>query len=51
MVPTLDDRLAPREHAATRWNHRDRCAFHWFPGNPVLHVSQGTRFMGEFMFE
>ena len=38
------------------WEHWDRCAFHWFPGNHVLHVSQPdylrrmTRFMRDFMF-
>lgn len=22
------------------WEHRDRCALHWFPGAHVWHVSQ-----------
>ena len=39
------------------WEHWDRCAFHWFPGNHILHVSQPdylrrmTRFMSGFMFD
>ena len=51
------DRLAPPEQAEILWNHWDRCAFHWFPGNHVLHVSQPdylrrmTRFMADFMFD
>jgi hypothetical protein len=39
------------------WEHWDRCALHWFPGNHVLHVSQPaylrrmTAFLQKFMFE
>jgi pimeloyl-ACP methyl ester carboxylesterase len=57
IIAGLGDRLAPPEQAELLWEHWDRCAFHWFPGNHVLHVSQPdylrrmTRFMGEFMFQ
>lgn len=57
IIAGLGDRLAPPEQAEMLWNHWDRCAFHWFPGNHVLHVSQPdylrrmTRFMAEFMFD
>lgn len=56
IIAGLGDRLAPPEQAELLWEHWDRCAFHWFPGNHILHVSQPdylrrmTRFMGEFMF-
>ena len=56
IIAGLGDRLAPPEQAEMLWKHWDRCAFHWFPGNHVLHVSQPdylrrmTRFMHEFMF-
>jgi pimeloyl-ACP methyl ester carboxylesterase len=57
IIAGLGDRLAPPEQAEILWKHWDRCAFHWFPGNHVLHVSQPdylrrmTRFMGPFMFD
>lgn len=57
IIAGLGDRLAPPEQAEMLWKHWDRCAFHWFPGNHVLHVSQPdylrrmTRFMSEFMFD
>lgn len=57
IIAGLGDRLAPPEQAEILWRHWDHCAFHWFPGNHVLHVSQPdylrrmTRFMGEFMFD
>ena len=57
IITGLGDRLAPPEQAEALWEHWDRCAFHWFPGNHVLHVSQPdylrrmTRFMRDFMFE
>jgi pimeloyl-ACP methyl ester carboxylesterase len=57
IITGLGDRLAPPEQAELLWEHWDRCAFHWFPGNHILHVSQPeylrrmTRFMGEFMFD
>ena len=57
IIAGLGDRLAPPQHAELLWEHWDRCAFHWFPGNHILHVSQPdylrrmTRFMQGFMFE
>jgi len=57
IIAGLGDRLAPPEQAEALWKHWDRCAFHWFPGNHVLHVSQPdylrkmTRFMRDFMFD
>ncbi|CAA0104250.1 putative protein [Mycolicibacterium vanbaalenii] len=57
IIAGLGDRLAPPEQAEILWEHWDRCAFHWFPGNHVLHVSQPdylrrmTRFMAAFMFD
>jgi pimeloyl-ACP methyl ester carboxylesterase len=57
IVAGLGDRLAPPEQAEALWRHWDRCAFHWFPGNHILHVSQPdylrrmTRFMRDFMFD
>lgn len=56
IIAGLGDRLAPPQQAELLWQHWDRCAFHWFPGNHVLHVSQPdylrrmTRFMAPFMF-
>jgi pimeloyl-ACP methyl ester carboxylesterase len=56
IIAGLGDRLAPPEQAEMLWEHWDRCAFHWFPGNHVLHISQPdylrrmTRFMRDFMF-
>jgi pimeloyl-ACP methyl ester carboxylesterase len=56
IITGLGDRLAPPEQAEKLWEHWDRCAMHWFPGNHVLHVSQPdylrrmTRFMSGFMF-
>ena len=56
IITGLGDRLAPPEQAELLWRHWDRCAFHWFPGNHVLHVSQPdylrrmTRFLRPFMF-
>jgi pimeloyl-ACP methyl ester carboxylesterase len=57
IITGLGDRLAPPEQAELLWKHWDRCAFHWFPGNHILHVSQPdylrrmTRFMRGFMFD
>jgi pimeloyl-ACP methyl ester carboxylesterase len=57
IITGLGDRLAPPQQAEMLWNHWDRCAFHWFPGNHILHVSQPdylrrmTRFMSAFMFD
>lgn len=56
IITGLGDRLAPPEQAEKLWEHWDRCALHWFPGNHVLHVSQPdylrrmTKFMSGFMF-
>lgn len=56
IIAGLGDRLAPPQQAEILWRHWDRCAFHWFPGNHILHVSQPdylrrmTRFMHPFMF-
>ena len=56
IIAGLGDRLAPPQQAEALWEHWDRCAFHWFPGNHILHVSQPdylrrmTRFMRDFMF-
>lgn len=35
------DRLAPPKHARLLWDHWDRPAIHWFPGNHILHLDQG----------
>ncbi len=58
IITGLGDRLAPPpQQAEMLWEHWDRCAFHWFPGNHILHVSQPdylrrmTRFMQHFMFD
>lgn len=57
IITGIGDRLAPPEQAEMLWRHWDRCAFHWFPGNHILHVSQPdylrrmTRFMRDFMFD
>lgn len=40
IITGLGDRMAPPEHAVMLWEHWNRCALHWFPGNHVLHVSQ-----------
>jgi pimeloyl-ACP methyl ester carboxylesterase len=56
IITGLGDRLAPPEQAVALWEHWNRCALHWFPGNHVLHVSQPeylrrmTRFLRPFMF-
>ena len=51
IITGLGDRLAPPAQAEMLWRHWDKCAFHWFPGNHIVHVSQPdyirrmTRFM------
>jgi len=56
IITGLGDRLAPPDHALALWQHWDRCALHWFPGNHVLHVSQPeylrrtNRFLRPLMF-
>ncbi|BBZ63027.1 alpha/beta hydrolase family protein [Mycolicibacterium monacense] len=57
IITGLGDRLAPPQQAELLWEHWERCAFHWFPGNHLLHVSQPdylrrmTRFLRDFMFD
>jgi pimeloyl-ACP methyl ester carboxylesterase len=57
IITGLGDRLAPPQQAEMLWEHWGRCAFHWFPGNHVLHVSQPAylrrmiAFLQKFMFE
>jgi pimeloyl-ACP methyl ester carboxylesterase len=57
IITGLGDRLAPPEQAELLWEHWDRCAFHWFPGNHIVHISQPdylrrmTRFMRDLMFQ
>ena len=56
IIAGLGDRLAPPQQAEVLWEHWDRCAFHWFPGNHILHVSQPeylrrmTKFLAPVMF-
>ncbi len=56
IIAGLGDKLAPPQQAELLWRHWDRCKFHWFPGNHVLHVSQPdylrrmTRFLRPYMF-
>lgn len=56
IITGLGDRLAPPDHAVALWEHWDRCALHWFPGNHILHVSQPeylrrtNRFLRPLMF-
>jgi pimeloyl-ACP methyl ester carboxylesterase len=56
IIAGLGDRLAPPQQAQKLWEHWDRCGFHWFPGNHILHISQPdylrrmTRFLAQFMF-
>jgi pimeloyl-ACP methyl ester carboxylesterase len=56
IITGLGDRLAPPAQAEALWEHWDRCALHWFPGNHILHVSQPdylrrmNRFLRPFMF-
>lgn len=40
IIAGLGDRLAPPEQSEALWEHWDRCALHWFPGNHVLHVNR-----------
>lgn len=35
------DRFAPPKHARLLWDHWDRPAIHWFPGNHLVHLDQG----------
>ncbi len=51
IVGGVGDRLAPPKHARLLWDHWDRPAIHWFPGNHVLHLDQGEylRYIAKFM--
>lgn len=57
IITGLGDRMAPPDHAVMLWEHWDKCALHWFPGNHVLHVSQldylrrMTPFLHDIMFD
>jgi pimeloyl-ACP methyl ester carboxylesterase len=57
IITGLGDRMAPPDHAVMLWEHWDRCALHWFPGNHVLHLSQldylrrMTPFLHDVMFD
>lgn len=57
VIAGAGDRLAPPKHARLLWDHWDRPAIHWFPGNHLLHLDQGkylkemARFMGEIGFD
>ena len=35
------DRFAPPKHARLLWDHWNRPAIHWFPGNHIIHLDQG----------
>lgn len=56
IITGLGDRLAPPDQAERLWEHWDRCALHWFPGNHLIHVSQKdylrrmTKFLHPIMF-
>jgi hypothetical protein len=41
IIAGLGDRLAPPEQSEALWEHWDRCALHWFPGNHAIHVNRG----------
>ena len=51
VIAGLGDRLAPPSHARALWGHWDQPQAHWFPGNHILHVDQGSylRDMGRFL--
>lgn len=57
VIAGAGDRLAPPKHARLLWDHWDRPAIHWFPGNHLLHLDQGkylkemARFMREIDFD
>ena len=57
VIAGAGDRLAPPKHARLLWDHWDRPAIHWFPGNHLLHLDQGkylkemARFMREIEFD
>ncbi len=51
IVGGVGDRLAPPKHARLLWDHWQRPAIHWFPGNHVVHLDQGEylRYQAKFM--
>lgn len=51
IVGGVGDRLAPPKHARLLWDHWERPAIHWFPGNHVVHLDQGEylRYQAKFM--
>lgn len=53
VIAGLGDRLAPPDQSERLWEHWDRCALHWFPGNHVLHVNRAAylRRMGRFLHD
>lgn len=53
MIARLTDRLSPPEQARKLWEHWDRCKFHWYPGNHLIHVHRirYVQDMGRFMDE
>lgn len=57
IITGLGDRLAPPQQSEMLWEHWDRCALHWFPGNHILHVNQGdylhkmTDFLDRYLWD
>jgi hypothetical protein len=53
LLAAVDDRLAPPDQSERLWEHWDRCALHWFPGNHVLHLNRAAylRRMGRFLHD
>ncbi len=51
IVGGVADRLAPPRHASVLWDHWQRPAIHWFPGNHLIHLKQGEylRYMAKFL--
>lgn len=51
IVGGAGDRFAPPKHARLLWDHWNRPALHWFPGNHLIHLDQGKylREMAEFL--
>ena len=41
IISGAGDRLAPPKHSRLLWDHWDRCALHWFPGNHIVHLDKG----------
>lgn len=51
IIGGVGDRLAPPKHARLLWDHWERPAIHWFPGNHLIHLDQGEylRYMAGFL--